>query len=169
MGAQLDTGNDERSVDIQINIVPFIDVMSCLTAFLLVSAAWLNIARIDVAPSGRSRDADPSPDRPVLSVLVASDRIYVGATRIDGDAATRVIDRGARPADAVWAELDDDLRALKHEYFADHGDIQIAAESRDDHVVAYQDLVAVMDHAIRDGFPDIALTDPAGLSWRPRL
>jgi biopolymer transport protein ExbD len=169
MGAQLDTGKDERSLDIQINIVPFIDVMSCLTAFLLVSAVWLNIARIDVTPKGRAFDGDPSPDPPMLSVLVSGDRIYVGATRVDGDAATRVIERGARPPDAVWAELDDDLRAIKRDYFAGRGDIQIAAESHEGHVVAYQDLVAVMDHAIRDGFPDIALTDPAGLSWRPTL
>lgn len=169
MGAHLDTGGDDRrSLDVAINIVPFIDVMSCLTAFLLVSAAWLDIARIDVTPRGHGElVADETP--PMLSVLVSADHIYIGATRIPDDAATRVIDRSGRPADAVWAELDDDLRQLKTGYFPDRSEIQIAAESRDDHVVDYQDLVAAMDHAIRDGFPDVALSDPAGLAWRPAL
>jgi len=168
MGAQLDTGHDKRSVDVAINIVPFIDVMSCLTAFLLVSAAWLDIARIDLKPSGRG--GEDKMDKPTLSVLVADDRIYVGATRIADDGATRVIDRTvARSPDDVWVELDRDLRDIKRDYFDNDTNIQIAAESRDGHEVRYQDLISAMDHAIRDGFPDVALTDPAGLAWRPRL
>ena len=168
MGASIDTGGgDKRSVDVEINIVPFIDVMSCLTAFLLVSAAWLNIARISVAPRGKTDHPIVNPpDTPQLSVLVSDDTIYVGATRLVGDDVTRTIDRRSSGA---WDELRATLAQLKHDYFAEQQDIQIAAESRDEHVVRYQDLVAAMDGAIQAGFSDVQLTDANGLAWRPRL
>ncbi len=168
MGANLDTGGgDKRSVDVAINIVPFIDVMSCLTAFLLVTAAWLDIARISVAPRGKTDHPIVNPpDTPQLSVLVSDDTIYVGATRLPGEDVTRTIDRKSAGA---WAELERDLAQLKHDYFAEQEDIQIAAESHDGHVVSYQDLVATMDGAIQAGFADVQVTDANGLAWRPRL
>jgi biopolymer transport protein ExbD len=169
MGASIDAGGgDKRSVDVAINIVPFIDIMSCLTAFLLVTAAWLNIARVDATTArGKNCDAciDP-PDLPKLSVMITDDTIYVGATRLPDQDVTRTIDR--RSADA-FGELRTTLAQLKHDYFAEQADIQIAAESRDDHVVHYQDLVAAMDGAIQAGFSDVQLTDASGLAWRPRL
>ena len=168
MGASIDTGGgDKRSVDVAINIVPFIDVMSCLTAFLLFAATWLQIARIDVAPRGKTDHPIVNPpDVPQLAVLVADDTIYVGATRLSGDDVTRRIDR--KDADA-WEQLRRHLSELKREYFADQTEIQIAADSRPDHVVSYQDLVAAMDDAIKAGFPDVGLTDPNGLPWHPTL
>jgi biopolymer transport protein ExbD len=45
MGQALGTG-DKKSVNLDLNIVPFIDLMSCLTAFLLVTAVWVNIAQL---------------------------------------------------------------------------------------------------------------------------
>jgi biopolymer transport protein ExbD len=172
MGANIDTGGgDKRSVNVDVNIVPFIDLMSCLTAFLLVTAAWVNIAQINIAPKGKNRDQQiKDEDKPVLSVLVSDERIYIGATRVSGDDATKTVERGNnRPADAVWSEFTDDLKKIKGEYFSDRTDIEIAAESHDQHVVHYQDLVSAMDNAIKAGFTDVGLTDPAGLSWRPTL
>ena len=55
MAASLGTG-DKKSVNIELNIVPFIDLMSCLTSFLLVTAVWVNIAQINIQPKGKSRD-----------------------------------------------------------------------------------------------------------------
>jgi biopolymer transport protein ExbD len=172
MGANIDTGGgDKKSVNVDINIVPFIDLMSCLTAFLLVTAVWVNIAQINIAPKGKNRDQQIKEDeKPVLSVLVSDERIYIGATRVSGDDATKTIERGNnRPVDQVWEEFEKDLKGIKGEYFSDRTDIEIAAESHDQHVVNYQDLVSAMDHAIKVGFTDVGLTDPAGLSWRPTL
>jgi biopolymer transport protein ExbD len=36
-----------KGVDVDINLVPFIDLMSCLVAFLLVTAVWSQMARIN--------------------------------------------------------------------------------------------------------------------------
>ena len=56
MGAAVGTGDGKKSVNVDLNIVPFIDLMSCLTAFLLVTAVWVNIAQIN---SRRARTATP--------------------------------------------------------------------------------------------------------------
>src|SRR5450432_2919474 len=83
MAASLGTGN-KKSVNVELNIVPFIDLMSCLTAFLLVTAVWVNIAELHPKPAGRARTGieDVQPD-PKLSVLLEADDIWVGVSRID--------------------------------------------------------------------------------------
>ena len=50
MGVSLGSG-DKKSVDVEIQVVPFIDLMSCLTAFLLVTAVWTMFAQINIRPS----------------------------------------------------------------------------------------------------------------------
>ena len=167
MGAAIDTGGgDKKSVNVDINIVPFIDLMSCLTAFLLVTAVWINIAQINISPKGLARDkTTKEKDEPMLSVLLTDEKIYIGATRITGDNTNYTIDR--KPGGAEWDEYLADMKAMKANYFADRTDVEVAAQSRDNHVVKYQDLVTAMDDAIKDGFADVGLTDPDGLSWKP--
>ena len=173
MGANIDTGGgDKRSVNVDINIVPFIDLMSCLTAFLLVTAVWINIAQINIAPKGKNRDTQvKEDDRPILSVLVADDRIYIGTTRVSSGNSPTQVDRPQNKSDVdVWTEYENKLKAIKGDgdlQMADREDIEIAAESHEGHVVHYQDLISAMDHAIKAGFKDVGLTEPASLSWRP--
>jgi biopolymer transport protein ExbD len=178
MGAAIDTGGgDKRSVNVDINIVPFIDLMSCLTAFLLVTAVWINIAQINIAPKGKNRDQQiKEDDRPILSVLVSDERIYIGTTRVSDENSPVTVDRPLnKTADtelATWADVEKKLKAIKTDgalNMSDRTDIEIAAESHEGHVVHYQDLVSAMDHAIKAGFTDVGLTDPAGLSYRPTL
>src|ERR1043165_2150847 len=85
MGQALGT-QDKKSVNIDLNIVPFIDVMSCLTAFLLVTAVWISIARLETKPAGRAAGrAGLEGDwaGPKLSVLVEPDDIWVGVSRLN--------------------------------------------------------------------------------------
>src|SRR5256714_13172324 len=85
MAASIGTG-DKKSVNVEINIVPFIDLMSCLTAFLLVTAVWVNIAQINIQPKGKNRDTtqvQQDDEHVTLSVLVQSDKIWVGLSRVN--------------------------------------------------------------------------------------
>jgi biopolymer transport protein ExbD len=59
MGAVIDSGNDRKNHNVDLNIVPYIDLMSCLTAFLLVVAVWIDIAQITIQPRGGR--ATPTP------------------------------------------------------------------------------------------------------------
>ena len=45
--AQIEETGGGKSRNVELNIVPFIDLMSCLTAFLLVTAVWVNTARLE--------------------------------------------------------------------------------------------------------------------------
>jgi hypothetical protein len=103
-------------------------------------------------------------EKPIVSVLVARDRIVIATTGISGDAAKRVIARAGHAPAEVWSEFEADLRQLHAAYFADRTDLELSGASDSDARVAYQDLVTAMDRSISAGFSDVALTDPASLS-----
>jgi biopolymer transport protein ExbD len=162
MAANLGSGSDRRNVNVELNIVPFIDLMSCLVAFLLVTAVWVNTARLDTKPVGRAhKDGPVQPPDPKLSVLVEADGIWVGESvtgqlqHIDG---------------RDWMALDATLAAHKAgATFIDRSDLELAVESRRGAEVTYQDMITAMDIAHRAGFADVGITDPQGLETRPVL
>ncbi len=168
MASSIGTGTDKKSVNVELNIVPFIDLMSCLTAFLLVTAVWINIARLEVRPAGKAREAPPCLDDECgvkLSVLVNSDEIWVGVSRVND---FQRIPNTANGYD--WDKLEATLKEQKASvYFADKTDIEIAAGSTKEHPVQYQQLSAAMDVAVKTGFIDVGLTEPESLSARPTL
>ena len=163
MGASLDTGK-KGSRDVHLNIVPFIDLMSCLTAFLLVTAVWSNLSKVDVASKGISRQCDPwcEEDEPVnASVHVTNDAIWIGLSRIND---FQKIEKVAGEHD--WKSLRTALDEYKQaEYFSQRRDIEVAADDS----VTYQNLIATIDVAVAAGFADVGVTDPAGLSARAQL
>jgi biopolymer transport protein ExbD len=166
MGAAIGTESGGRAVNVELNIIPFIDLMSCLTAFLLVTAVWVNIAKLDVKTAGRARDqvATP-PEDPELSVLIEADRIWVGVSRVDD---FQEIPKVAGGYD--WPKFEEVLKTQKASaFFVDKTNIQIAAESTSAQPVSYQQIVQAMDVAVKVGFADVGLSDPEGLAARPHL
>ena len=82
MGASVGTSS-EGSVDVELNVVPFIDLMSCLTAFLLVTAVWSQFKQISIKPKGLSRNIEKETDpkeEVFASVLLTPNEIWVGLT-----------------------------------------------------------------------------------------
>lgn len=163
MGANIESG-DGKSVDVHINITPFIDLLSCLTAFLLVTAAWSNLAQISIKPKGVSRTPSDSLMEEELvqaSILIQESTIWVGLSRIND---FRQIKKEGE--DYNWPALREVLVEHKGStYFEDRDSIEIAAEEQ----ITYQTIISVMDTAISAGFLDVGLADPASLSARPQL
>ncbi|MCG8416631.1 MAG: biopolymer transporter ExbD [Proteobacteria bacterium] len=164
MGATMDTGN-KKSLNVHLNIVPFIDLMSCLTAFLLVTAVWSSVAQISIKPKGLGREVDEvlreDKEEVRASVLIQNERIWVGLSRIN---EFHQIPR--KGGDYDWSELETLL--LRHKassYFAGRQDIEVAAEDE----IAYQTIISTMDVAIAAGFSDVGLAEPNSLSARPIL
>lgn len=168
MGAAVGTGGGKGDVNVELNIVPFIDLMSCLTAFLLVTAVWVNIAQINIQPKGKSRDTTTvtDPDEQVtLSVLVQSDRIWVGLSRVN---EFQEIPKKGDEHD--WDKFETTLKEHKSSaFFADRTGIEIAGESTTQSPVEYKSVIRAMDLAVKVGFIDVGLTDPAGLAARPQM
>lgn len=166
MGAAIGTEDGSRSRNVELNIIPFIDLMSCLTAFLLVTAVWVNISQLDVKAAGKGRDQIlPEGDEPKLSVLVENDEIWVGVSRIEEYQRIPKTEAGYD-----WPKLLDALKAQKAStWFAESTEIQVAADSTKTDPVSYQQIVMAMDTAVKAGFSDVRLSDPDGLYARPRL
>lgn len=146
-------GTDQKgSVNIELNIVPFIDLMSCLTAFLLVTAVWIQVANLPASPAGRG-STNIKQEHPKLAILVETDSIDVFASP-SGEAR--------HLAANDWPGVTAALRALAP------GDelpqVEIAADSTKAHPIAYQQLVTAMDTAVAAGFSDVGVTDAASLT-----
>jgi biopolymer transport protein TolR len=163
MGAAVGT-DGKGSLNIELNVVPFVDLMTCLVAFLLVTAVWTNLAQINIKPKGVGRDAEKTlkEDEPVrASILITEHQIWIGLSRIND---FRQIAREGD--DYNWKALVEVLEEHKNStHFATREDIEIAAEDR----VEYQSIITAMDYAIGAGFRDVGLADPASLSARPQL
>lgn len=161
MGASVGTG-DGDSVNVELNVVPFIDLMSCLTAFLLVTAVWSQYAQINIKPKGLGRDVtkEQDPDPPVnISVLVTENEIWVGLTTGD---RRQIRNEGGYD----WGALEEALQEYREmPVFAGppmRTDIEIAAEDQ----VTYQTVINAMDYALGVDFDDIGYVDPSSLSVR---
>jgi biopolymer transport protein ExbD len=152
MGASL--GSSEKgSFNVELNIVPFIDLMSCLTAFLLVTAVWVNLASVQNEPAGRGKSDVDQPPPPKLAVLIEHDQILVSASP-SGEAR--------QLAAFDWSGLEATLRDFKTA--GETPQVEIAAESSSAHPIAYQQLIAAMDTAVKAGYPRVGVTDPTSLS-----
>ena len=157
------------SVNVELNIVPFIDLMSCLTAFLLVTAVWVNIAQINIQPKGKTRDTvnvQIDDEHVTLSILVQADKIWVGLSRVNEFQEIPRLATGEHD----WDKLKTTLEVhKKSEFFRDREDLEVAGESTTASQVKYQDIIHAMDTALVVGFKDVGLSDPAGLAARPQL
>jgi biopolymer transport protein ExbD len=167
MAQALGTGG-KKSISIELNLIPFIDLLSCITAFLMASSVWINIAQLDIKPAGQATGAPDclgDCEAPRLSVLLGADEIWIGVSRLND---FEKIPRTAAGYD--WAKLEDALKQRKSSAWFEHKTaIEIAADSSAARPVRYQELIAAMDTAVKVGFIDVGITDPQGLSARPTL
>ena len=153
MGATLGTG-DKKSVNVELNIVPFIDLMSCLTAFLLVTAVWVNMAQVKNEPVGKKADVTPpDPNAPRLSVLLEEDDIIVTQTPSGDTRQLKAFD---------WTGLESALREFTTR--DEVPTVEVAAASTSAHPIEYQNLIAAMDTVVRAGYPRVGVTDPSSLA-----
>jgi biopolymer transport protein ExbD len=151
-----------RPVDIDMNLVPFIDMMSVLVAFLLLTAVWTNLAQINIKPGGIGHDTEqlPPAQPPInLSVLVAGDGHWIGITT----GQPRKIDK-LSDGSYDYAALAEALQYYKQEsgIFTERDDVEVAAEDK----VEYQSVISTMDTAVAKQFKGIRYVDPASLSVR---
>ena len=140
------------SVNVELNIVPFIDLMSCLTAFLLVTAVWVNVANLRDQPAGRTRDQVDTPP-PRIAILLDRDSIQISATPSGQAAQLRAND---------WDNLAATLKTFQLPDATPR--VEIAALSTNAEPITYQSLVIAMDTAVKAGYPDVGVTDPGSLT-----
>ncbi|MEM7449064.1 MAG: biopolymer transporter ExbD [Myxococcota bacterium] len=146
----------KKSLDSEIPLVPFIDLLLCCVMFLLVTAVWNKLARIDVDQQqpGQPQATDtPPPDERVKLVLSVKSSGYTLASTA-GDS----LDIAKNGENYDITELRAKLQERKR-LEPNRQDIVVAPEDG----VAYMHVVEAMDISVGEGFPEMSLSDGASL------
>ena len=150
----------KKPVDAAINLVPFIDLLSCCISFLLITAVWTQLARMDVQQKGQgaagSVDEKPPENQVNLTLFVNADGyIFSKSTGESTNIACKTPGVGAGGCEEYdYVKLSEILTKAKTDY-PEKNDLAIKA----DDAVIYDKIVHTMDVALTSHFPDIALSD----------
>ena len=144
-----DSGKGRRkAVDADLNLVPYIDLLTCMVAFLLITSIWTQLARLEVAQKGQGQQEGESvSDHLRIAVLVSADSFNL----IVKDDQKPIPKRGGA---LDYARLVDELKAVKQAH-PDSTDLQILSEDG----IVFDTLVRTMDAAMSAGFPELSLLD----------
>ena len=138
-------GDRKKPLHAELNLVPYIDLLTCMVAFLLITAVWTQLARLEVQQRGQG-DAD-------ARALVDETRIAVA---VHGDGFNLIVKDEQKPMPLDYARLEDELKAVKR-LFPDKSDVQIISEDP----IHFDTLVKTMDAVMSAGFPAVSLLDAA--------
>jgi biopolymer transport protein TolR len=149
MAVSIDGGGGDRKkpLNADLNLVPYIDLLTCMVAFLLITAVWTQLARLKVGQRGPGTSED-----------VIGPPFHV-AVVVHDDGFNLIVDNDQKPLPRKAGELDYatlafELAAVKRAH-PDKTDIQVV--SADD--IVFDTLVRTMDATMSAGFPDLSLLD----------
>lgn len=145
-------GSDRRNIAVELNLVPFIDLMSVCIIFLLITAVWTQISMIQLSSSLYSKKTEALPlEEPPLyadipfrvNVLETGFDILVGKERISIPLKGRKYNEKAllkqvKKIKAIYPEKKDAIVASR-----DH--------------VKYKYVIGAMDALLNGGFPEVVI------------
>jgi biopolymer transport protein TolR len=149
-------GKKKKSLDANINVVPAIDLLSCCISFLLFTAVWTQISRLQVQQLGTGAPAEPAQLEPQKALAVMLSVGERGMSLVVGEATFEIPTLGRTAEGTVTQDLKSlavRLKALKGNY-PDQASIIVSAED----TVPYGDLVHVIDACMAAGLPQISVT-----------
>jgi biopolymer transport protein ExbD len=145
-----------KALDAAINLVPFIDLLSCCISFLLITAVWSQVAIVETHNGAKDRGDTQSVERPPVSLtLYIDDSGYLLARSTGGSQAMP-----RREGRYDFARLAEALHAARGELFerADVAALSIRAADG----VDYDQLVRTMDVALGQRFVDLSVAGSDG-------
>lgn len=145
----------KKSVDSDIPLVPFIDLLLCCVMFLLVTAVWNQLARLDANQQqpGQQAPNEPPPEEKIKVFLQVKSTGYV----IASSAGDRV--EVPKVGDKYDVEVLREKLQERKRLEPNRRDLTVAPEDG----VFYEDVVAAMDTVVGEGFPEMSLSDGATL------
>jgi biopolymer transport protein ExbD len=153
--AQVDDDKNGRSANIELNLVPFIDLMSVLITFLLITAVWSQVSMIQLGSSihamkDENKKEPPPPPPPEADFPLRLDvkdfgfRVIAGLEKIE-------IRRLGRDHNK------EGLLARLKKVKAEHP-LKIDAVITVDEELPYEELILGMDVLNQVGFPSISIS-----------
>ena len=152
--AHIDTGGKGgRNKSVEPNLVPFIDLMSVLITFLLISAVWTQVSMIQLGASFASPKQDDKTEvkpPPLEDVILRLDIIESGYRLLIGK-DTKMIPKisGEYDKEALLA----DLTRVKQMY-PDKPGVKMQIQDQ----IMYEHVIAAMDIGLKAGFAPELLT-----------
>ncbi len=151
--AEIEAGGSKgRRVNVDLNLVPFIDLMSVLITFLLISAVWVQINMIQM---GTSFYAQRDEDRPPPEIPPHADVVL----KVDVKQAGYVLTLGRQilsfPNNGTEFDNESLLTHLNKakELYPEKIDAVLAVADE----LPYERMVFAMDVILKAGFPKISL------------
>lgn len=148
------SGSSKKAVDLVIPLVPFIDMLAMMITFLMMTAVWTQIGKLQVsqAPTGPSESSEP-PQQPTLSLnLTLTERGFMLSANGEMSEIPKTA-TGEFDTDKLVERLTEIKKA-----HPDHRAITVAAEDG----IEYQHLVLTVDKCIEAKLPDVSVTAAIG-------
>ena len=144
------SGGGGRPKSLELNLVPFIDLMSVLITFLLITAVWTQVSMIQIGSSiyGKKTETQPTPP-PDTDVVLKVDVHADGYLLILGKDHIKVPFKSGDYDDAGLSDL---LLKAKQQY-PNKVDAAIAMEDE----LPYERLIHVMDACLKNGFGSLSV------------
>jgi biopolymer transport protein ExbD len=143
------SGGGKKSVDADIPLIPFIDLLLCCVMFLLVSAVWNQLAAVEANQQipGDTADSVSLEHTERMILAVTPDGYVLGSTLGE---RTTIPKNGDRYDDeALVAALEHSQQVVRN-----HDDLIIAPEDG----VRFEDMIGAMDLANGAGFTNVSVS-----------
>jgi biopolymer transport protein ExbD len=147
----------KKPLDAAINLVPFIDLMSVTISFLIMTAVWTQIGRLQVSNSGGPSDPNKEEEQtktvPLILLLTEKElRLTAGGSAFDPIPIVRDA-KGKIDLNKLVTKI----KELKVQ-LPDQSAITLQTED----TVRYEDLVRVIDECIGAGLPNVSVSAAMG-------
>lgn len=149
--SQTEEKSGGRSSNVDVNLVPFIDLMSVLITFLLITAVWSQVSMIQLGSSiyGKKTSDQITPPPPIADIPLRLDvkesgfRLIVGPEKYNFEKKNN---------EWVIAELVERLEVVRQMY-PDKTDATVTVDNE----VPYEKMILGMDALLGGGFSSISI------------
>jgi len=156
MAGGMDLGNSgkggKKPLDTAINLVPFIDLMAVTISFLIMTAVWTQIGRLQVSQAGGpSTEETPQEQTKTvqLTLAITPEQLVLTADQSTFDPIPLSRDANGK-LDLV--KLNERFKMLK-EQFPDQSAITLQTDDK----VRYDVLVRIIDECLGSGLPQVSV------------
>ncbi|RKH51954.1 biopolymer transporter ExbD [Corallococcus sp. AB049A] len=159
-GMDLGTGGKggKKPLDTAINMVPFIDLMAVTISFLIMTAVWTQIGRLQVSQAGGASTDEQQEEEKTktvqLTLLVSATEMRLTADQSAFDPIPLTRDDKGRPDLTKLVARFKELKAQ----LPDQAAITLQTED----AVRYEDLVRIIDECIGSGLPQVSVSAAMG-------
>lgn len=153
--AQVEERSGGRTSNVDVNLVPFIDLMSVLITFLLITAVWSQVSMIQLGSSiyGKKQEnqSEPQPTPPPhADIPLRLDVKDFGFQLVIGTEKFRIAKASAGYDTTALSQY---LKKVKSDY-PEKADAVITVDDE----VAYEFLILGMDTLNKNGFQSISVS-----------